>query len=60
MLINTWYRDTCLSQPQKLEVVDALKHIGYSRDLVETAKLFVAGEPLARSGAEFDIQPEEV
>jgi hypothetical protein len=49
-----------LSQPQKLEVVDALKHIGYSRDLVETAKLFVAGEPLARSGAEFDIQPEEV
>jgi hypothetical protein len=51
-LHDSWYLDTCLSLPQKLEVVDALKQLGYSRDFVETAKRFVAGEPLAGSGRE--------
>ena len=53
MLNDNWYLDTCLNLSQKLEVVEALKHLRYSRDLVETAKRFVAGEPLAGSGPEF-------
>lgn len=57
-LNDSWYLDTCLSLPQKLEVVDALKHLGYSRDFIETAKRFVAGEPLAGSGPEIDLQPD--
>ena len=59
MLNDNWYLDTCLNLPQKLEVVEALKHLGYSRDFVDTAKRFVAGEPLAGSGRKFDLQPEE-
>jgi hypothetical protein len=47
LLNNNWYLDTCLSLPQKLEIVEALKYLGYSRNFVETAKRFVAGEPIA-------------
>ncbi len=49
-LNDSWYLDTCLSLPQKLEVVESLKQLGYSRDFVETAKRFVAGVPFAGSG----------
>lgn len=52
MLNDTWYLDKCLSLPQKLEVVEALKHLGYSRNFIETAKRFVAGQPLAGSRPE--------
>lgn len=48
-LNGTWYLDACLSLPQKLEVVETLKYLCYSRDFIETAKRFVAGEPLAGS-----------
>jgi hypothetical protein len=45
-LKGSWYLDCCLSLPQKLEVVETLKHLGYSRDFIETAKRFVAGKPI--------------
>lgn len=43
-LNDRWYLDGCLNLLQKLQVVEALKHLGFSRSFIETAKRFVAGE----------------
>jgi len=45
-LNDRWHLDACLSLPQKLQVVEALRHLGFSRRFIETAKRFVAGECL--------------
>ncbi len=45
-LNDRWYLDGCLNLPQKLQVVEALKRLGFSRNFIETAKCFVAGESL--------------
>ena len=50
-LNDRWYLDVCLNLPQKLQIVDALKHLGFSRAFIEAAKRFVAGEPLHRNVA---------
>jgi len=46
-LLGSWYLDTCLSLPQKLEIVDALRHLDYSGRFVAIARKFVAGKPIA-------------
>ena len=42
-LNGCWYLDCCLNLAQKLEVVDALSHLGYSKDFIKIAKCFVEG-----------------
>lgn len=42
-LNNRWHLDACLSLKQKLDVVEALKYLGYSRAFLEIAKRFVEG-----------------
>jgi len=42
-LNGRWYLDCCLNLGQKLKVVDALRHLGYSRDFIKIAKCFVEG-----------------
>jgi hypothetical protein len=46
-LSANWYLDCCLSLPQKVAIVEAFLHLGYSRRFVEDAKRFVAGTPFA-------------
>lgn len=46
-LTGSWYLDCCLNLGQKLEVVDALKHLGYSRRFINIAKCFVEGRPIS-------------
>ena len=43
-LNDRWYLDCCLNLPQKLQVVEALKHVGFSQSFIEMAKRFVAGK----------------
>jgi len=44
-----WHLDCCLNLNQKLEIVESLRHLGYSRDFVDIAVRFVAGQPIAQS-----------
>lgn len=46
-LSGNWYLDCCLNVGQKMAIVEALLHLGYSRRFVENAKRFVAGTPFA-------------
>ena len=46
-LLGSWYLDSCLSLPQKLEIVDTLRHLDYSARFVEIARKFVAGKPIS-------------
>jgi hypothetical protein len=46
-LLGSWYLDACLSLPQKLEIVDALRHLDYSARFVAIARKFVAGQPIS-------------
>lgn len=50
-LIGHWHLDCCLNLGQKFEIVEALRHLDYSRHFVEIAKRFVEGLPIAESGA---------
>ena len=43
-LKGRWYLDCCLNLGQKLEIVDALRDLGYSRDFIQIAKRFVEGK----------------
>jgi hypothetical protein len=45
-LNGRWYLDCCLNLAQKLEVVDALNHLGYSRKFIKIAECFVEGRPI--------------
>jgi hypothetical protein len=48
-LRGRWYLDSCLELKRKLDVVvDALWHVGYSREFIEVARRFVAGKPLVQ------------
>lgn len=44
-----WYIDCCLNLSQKIEIVEKLEYLGYSRDFVEIAKRFVEGLPIAKT-----------
>ena len=46
-LNGRWYLDCCLNLAQKLEVVDALNHLGYSRKFIKIAECFVEGRPIS-------------
>lgn len=48
-LKGRWYLDSCLDLERKLDVVDALWHVGYSREFIEGARRFVAGTPIAQA-----------
>lgn len=42
-----WHLNCCLNLGQKLEIVDTLCHLGYSRQFIDSAKRFViSGSPL--------------
>jgi hypothetical protein len=46
-LVGCWYLDACLNLGQKQEITEALRELGYSRDFVDIANRFVAGEPIS-------------
>jgi hypothetical protein len=48
-LKGRWYLDCCLNLGQKLNIVDALHVLGYSRDFIQISKRFVEGRPIAES-----------
>lgn len=50
-LWGRWYLDCCLNLGQKLEIVRALRYIGYSQRFIEIAKRFVAGQPICGDNA---------
>lgn len=50
-LFGRWYLDCCLNLGQKLEIVRALRYIGYSQRFIEIAKRFVAGQPICGNNA---------
>ena len=43
-LNDRWCLDCCLNLNQKLEIVESLRHLGYSRDFIEFSKRFVRGD----------------
>jgi hypothetical protein len=47
-LNDHWYLDGCLNLGQKLDVVSALIHLGFSGNFLAMAKNFVAGDPLVK------------
>ncbi|MCX7194014.1 MAG: hypothetical protein NTY60_10420 [Proteobacteria bacterium] len=53
-LNGRWYLDCCLNLGQKLEVVDALSHLGYSRGFIKIAKFFVEGILLTKTPIKAD------
>lgn len=48
-LNDRWYLDCCLNLSQKFEIVEAFKHLGFSRDFIEIAKRFVEGLPITET-----------
>jgi hypothetical protein len=48
-LKGRWYLDCCLNLGQKLDIVDALHVLGYSRDFIQISKRFVEGRPIAEA-----------
>jgi len=45
-LNERWHLDCCLNINQKLDIVESLRHLGYSRDFIEFSKSFVKGNQL--------------
>jgi len=45
-LLGRWHLDCCLNLGQKLEIVRALRYIGYSQRFIKIANRFVAGQPI--------------
>jgi hypothetical protein len=50
-LLGRWHLNCCLNLGQKLEIVNALRYIGYSQRFIEIAKRFVAGQPICGDSA---------
>ncbi|MGC2456712.1 MAG: hypothetical protein WA435_01800 [Gallionellaceae bacterium] len=50
-LLGHWHLDCCLNLGQKLEIVRALRYIGYSQRFIEIARRFVAGQPICGDNA---------
>lgn len=46
-LLGSWYLNSCLNLRQKMEIVDALWHLGFSPRFIAIAKTFVAGKPIS-------------
>jgi hypothetical protein len=51
-LLGRWHLDCCLNLRQKLEIVGALWHLGYSQFFIEIAKRFLAGQPISKIEAD--------